>query len=264
MEDILGPIYIFVSHSHQDLDKVRVIRNYLEELGGEPILFFLKSLSDEDRIVDLIKHEIDARIWFIYCKSKNAELSKWVRTELEYVALTNKANQLELDLDNDFESNLELKATIKVKIKNSINKIKKMQNFFISYSHKDGILVKKIEQYFERYGINFWYDSDLKAGFNWAEEVSYQIDNSAYYLIFVSKVTFESKFIEMELFKAVNSKKIIILVVLSSPGESVELPSVLKTYRAINFNVKDFEKSALALINDLYKFLELKNEGSYD
>ena len=34
-------VYIFVSHSHRDIDKVRLVRNYLEEKGAEPIMCFL-------------------------------------------------------------------------------------------------------------------------------------------------------------------------------------------------------------------------------
>ncbi len=55
-------VYIFVSHSHKDIDKVRLVRNYLEEKGAEPILFFLKSVTDDNEVADLIKREIDARL----------------------------------------------------------------------------------------------------------------------------------------------------------------------------------------------------------
>jgi hypothetical protein len=40
--------WIFVSHSHRDLEKVREIRNELERRGHNPLLFFLKCLSDDD------------------------------------------------------------------------------------------------------------------------------------------------------------------------------------------------------------------------
>ncbi len=56
--------YIFISHSHADLSKVRLVRNTFEDRGYEPILFYLHSLSDENEITDLIKREIDARLWF--------------------------------------------------------------------------------------------------------------------------------------------------------------------------------------------------------
>ena len=40
--------YVFISHSHQDIQKVRQIRNAMEEAGFEPLCFYLKCLSDED------------------------------------------------------------------------------------------------------------------------------------------------------------------------------------------------------------------------
>jgi len=64
--------WIFVSHSSRDLEKVRRVRNAIEAAGGEPILFFLKCLSDHDEIDELIKREIEARNFFLLCDSSNA------------------------------------------------------------------------------------------------------------------------------------------------------------------------------------------------
>ncbi len=78
--------YWFISHSHLDIEKVRIVRDVIEEIFFyEPILFFLKCLSDDNEITDLIKREIDARIWFVYCDSKNARKSPYVRNELDYI-----------------------------------------------------------------------------------------------------------------------------------------------------------------------------------
>ncbi len=78
--------YWFISHSHLDIEKVRIVRDVIEEIFFyEPILFFLKCLSDNNEIIDLIKREIDARIWFVYCDSKNARRSSYVRNELDYI-----------------------------------------------------------------------------------------------------------------------------------------------------------------------------------
>ena len=40
--------WIFVSHSHRDLEKVREIRNELERRGCNPLLFFLKCLDADN------------------------------------------------------------------------------------------------------------------------------------------------------------------------------------------------------------------------
>ena len=62
--------YMFISHSHLDIEKVRKIRNALEEAGFDPLCFYLKCLTDEDEVEGLIKREIDAREWFVYIDSK--------------------------------------------------------------------------------------------------------------------------------------------------------------------------------------------------
>lgn len=46
-EELFGA-WIFVSHSHHDLEKVRQIRNYLESRGHNPLLFYLKCLTNND------------------------------------------------------------------------------------------------------------------------------------------------------------------------------------------------------------------------
>jgi hypothetical protein len=37
--------WIFLSHSNKDFEKVREIRNDLEQLGHRPLMFFLKCLA---------------------------------------------------------------------------------------------------------------------------------------------------------------------------------------------------------------------------
>lgn len=91
--------YVFISHSHQDIVKVRQIRNAMEEEGFEPLCFYLKCLSDEDEIEDLIKREIDAREWFVYIDSPNARASGWVRKEREYIASLGSKQIITIDLE---------------------------------------------------------------------------------------------------------------------------------------------------------------------
>ena len=81
--------WIFVSHSHRDLSKVRQVRDLLEARGHNALLFFLKSLGDDDEIDDLIRREIEARTWFILCESDNARTSTWVKRELQIIKNSN-------------------------------------------------------------------------------------------------------------------------------------------------------------------------------
>ena len=76
--------FLFISHSHKDMDKVRQLRNKLEEEGFEPLCFYLKALDDSRELDDLIKREIDARQWFVYADSKNSRKSQWVQKECSW------------------------------------------------------------------------------------------------------------------------------------------------------------------------------------
>ena len=78
-------IWVFLSHSNKDYEKVRQVRNLLEEQEFRPLMFFLKCLNDDDEIDDLIKREIKERTRFILCDSQNAQNSKWVQREVEFI-----------------------------------------------------------------------------------------------------------------------------------------------------------------------------------
>ena len=81
-------IWVFLSHSVKDYKKVRLVRNILEEEGLRPLMFFLLCLENEEEIDDLIKREINCRTRFILCDSVNAQASKWVQKEVEYITRT--------------------------------------------------------------------------------------------------------------------------------------------------------------------------------
>ena len=81
----LGGGSVFISHSHKDLPKVRLIRNYLEEKGFDPLCFYMQCLTDEDEIEGLLKKEIDARDWFAFMESPNSLQSAWVKKERDYI-----------------------------------------------------------------------------------------------------------------------------------------------------------------------------------
>ena len=61
-------ISAFLSHSSKDIDKVRQIRDILEVLDYEPLLFHLKCLDDDnDDLETFIKKEIESRNIFMLC-----------------------------------------------------------------------------------------------------------------------------------------------------------------------------------------------------
>jgi len=108
--------YFFLSHSSKDIEKVRKIRNLIENENGNPILFYLKCLDgdnpsgkDKEQLKGLISREILARKKFILCKSKytepplSSEWIEWEKAEVRELQKNNKEIQVhEVDIeDND-------------------------------------------------------------------------------------------------------------------------------------------------------------------
>ena len=123
--------YVFISHAHKDIKDVRLIRNILEDNGFEPICFYLRCLSD-DEIIDLIKREIDARECFLLADSQNAKESKWVQTEREYIESKDKSKIITVPLDEP------------EKIPSIIDGLMRSMRVFLSYSHADLEIAKRI------------------------------------------------------------------------------------------------------------------------
>lgn len=100
--------WIFLSHSHKDIEKVRLIRNKLEQNGHNPILFFLKCLNDDDaELPDLLRREIEARNWFLLCDSPHARASKYVQEEVSVIKSLEGKVFRTIDLFDNLETQLE-------------------------------------------------------------------------------------------------------------------------------------------------------------
>jgi hypothetical protein len=100
--------WIFVSHSHRDLQSVRRVRDALEANGHQPLLFFLKCLGDDAEIDGPIRREIEARQFFLLCDSVNARESRWVQQEVALIKELAGKVSLALELDGDWQNQLQV------------------------------------------------------------------------------------------------------------------------------------------------------------
>ena len=122
-------ISAFLSHSSKDIEKVRQIRDILEVLDYEPLLFHLKCLDDDNGDLEtFIQKEIESRNIFIYCKSQNAESSRWVQKELEYIKSFDSKRLFTIDITLPFKDTV-------VQLLQSITEIVKKNRIFLSCSH---------------------------------------------------------------------------------------------------------------------------------
>ena len=125
-------IWVFLSHSNKDYEKVRQVRNILEEQSLRPLMFFLHCLNDDDEIDSLIKREIDCRTRFILCDSENARKSHWVQKEVEYIKSQNRICET-IDLSKSMN---EIMSTLQ----DFINKTR----IFISYNREEYPLAEMV------------------------------------------------------------------------------------------------------------------------
>lgn len=185
-------IWVFLSHSNKDYEKVRIVRNYLEERQFRPIMFYLKCLDDDVEVDELVKREIDSRNRFILCDSYNAKRSKWVQTEVKYIKSKNRMYQI-VNLDKDMNS-----------IKHGIDEFIFKSSVFVSYSHHDEKYAKKIMKELKKWDfhiLNNDYHDKLSSG-DLCNEIKKTIEeavNDGFVLVLISRFSIKSEWILKEI-----------------------------------------------------------------
>lgn len=255
-------IWVFLSHSNEDYEKVRIVRNYLEEKQYRPIMFYLKCLNDEEEVNDLIKREIDSRNRFILCDSKNAKKSKWVKTEVDYIKSKERMYQV-IDLEKSIES-----------IKRQIDTFIFRSSVFVSYSHEDEKLAKSIIKELKKHDFRIIEPEILTSGslmVSLTKNIE-EASNKGYVLILLSKYSVKSQWVLSETQYALNLCKernnIIPIVIdhdigeylpifLKLPNDSIE--QELLTLDVSNHQIKDIPSIIAArLLNiDYYSFVDM-------
>lgn len=199
-------IWIFLSHSNKDFAKVRLIRNYLEERSCRPLMFYLKCLSNDDEIDDLIKREIDCRTRFIICDSENSKASKWVQSEVKYI----KSQQRSYETIDLSKSEDEIKA--------QLDKLVKSTQIFLSYSQNDYEFVNAVYSHICKYDIRCFFtdnginvntikiDNSYLSG-SLSDDITNSLDLATefgFVVLFASEFSLKSKWVLAELSHAVD------------------------------------------------------------
>jgi len=179
--------WIFVSHSGKDLKEVRRIRNELEALGANPILFFLKCLDEKDsRLPQLIHDEIKSRNWFMLCDSPNAKDSRWVQDEIEIIkSMQGKVYEVvSLEDSHDVQ-------------RKKIKSLVKRTTIFLSYANADKNVAERIARRLNEEDYNVFLDFDsLNPGKDWSTTITSAIDEAVkdgFVLLLLSPESLTSK-----------------------------------------------------------------------
>lgn len=203
-------VWIFLSHSHLDIEIVRKIRNNFEEIGFEPIMFYLKCLNDNDEIEDLIEREIKARQWFVLVDSKNSRKSKWVKSELNIINELNDKKVFTINTEN-FEDDLN-----KI-IQSQVDSIAKNMTVFISYSYSDSVIATELRNRLINQEYKVFIDTDILPGSNWIDLINTKLDeaiNNGFVLLLLSKESLKSKIVRMQIEYASKKEGAIIPIII--------------------------------------------------
>ena len=248
-EDMLhGGCWIFLSHASKDIELVRRVRNEFEKYGQNPLAFHLRCLDEEyprkeEELWDLIYREIDAREWFVYCKSPRSENSDNVLRERQYIEQSGKNKIWMLDMTESWDA-----------IATKIHKICADLEVFISYTHQDRQVAEVLQRVLIDKDYSIWtpYDN-LNIGDDWVVQIGNAINRCAeqgFYVLIVSEDSLKSQFVEKELEYATNQGAWIVPIVIGD----VVLPKWLENWLGQYFRVPkkpsktDFEK-VMAMID---------------
>ncbi len=157
---------VFISHSHYDIPVVREIRNRFEQLGFEPLVFYLKCLNDSSEIESLIKREIDEREWFVFVDSENSRRSAWVKSECEYISGLKGKKIFTVNADKD--------------INQQVDRIARQLQVYISFAARDMAVAETLKQYLIKRELRAIISVDeLRVGVDFATTVREGINTAA-------------------------------------------------------------------------------------
>ena len=240
--------WIFISHSHQDVALVRKIRNHLEKLGFEPLMFYLKCLSDENEIETLIKREIDEREWFIYADSPNARESKWVKTEREHIEKTVGKKIFVINLQSNIDEQLR-----------QIEHIARQMKVYISYSRKDVNLFHALKEKLAQKDMLVLSDEDVQIGDNWLGSISTNISSACrdgFVLLLVTESSCKSPFIVEEIKRAKEENGKIVPIYVGNGTLHPDLIALIGDVQGVHINDNPSSEEIDKIANSILKRVE--------
>lgn len=243
--------WVFLSHSHRDLDKVRQIRDDLERKGHNPLIFFLKCLEDDgSELPDLLRREIGARTWFILCDSPNARASKWVQEEVQMItSLEGKVFKV-VDLSQDVQKEL-----------HKVTELSKRATVFLSYSRRDVSLAQRIGDALKHADYRVFVDiDDIAPGSDFQSSIQSALDESlatGFVLVLLSPDAITSQFCRAEVEYALRKEQasrtsnVVPILIRDRTAVFAALPPTLAALQCFDLTSGDFDQRMKELIHSL-------------
>jgi len=236
--------WIFVSHSHRDLEEVRRVRNALEAKGHNPLLFFLRCLDDNAELDDLIKREIEARTWFLLCDSPNARSSKWVQMELEYIRGFPGKYTANVDLTHDWDQQLE-----------AVTGLSRRVTIYMAYCRHDVAFVRPIAEVLRQHEYRVYFSEEDTLDADYVDTMCRRIETAAaegYVLLFMSEASLRSEWVRYEYTYALEQGGMVVPITIgpaAGGGAARSGTPSREGDRALDFTTGSFQENMQTLLS---------------
>lgn len=247
----MGGCWIFLSHSSDDIEKVRIIRNEFERCTHNPLAFHLRCLSDETpekkkELDGLIKREIDCREWFIYCDSPAAAASDYVKMEMDYIRERKKANVWTIDLSLPPDQ-----------LRLRVREICRQMNVFVSYAWKDSAAIyESLGEALLAKDYDVW-DSACISGPERIAHIFPVASEYGYAVILVTEAYAKSPFCLMELEQLCATNKLI----LPFYTPTAEIPELLRKVQCFRISSNPTLEEIGRIVDLIDALIELQLGG---
>ncbi|HKI53495.1 MAG TPA: TIR domain-containing protein, partial [Anaerolineales bacterium] len=123
-----------------------------------------------------------------------------------------------------------------------------MEKVFISYSRKDIEFARKLAGDLGKAGYDVWWDiTDLRGGDDWVRVIPEAIAASRFVIVVLTSDSAESEWVRKEYTQALNLRKKIIPIMLTSTS----VPFALNTLNYVNFMSGEYEDNFKNLLSPL-------------
>lgn len=225
--------WIFVSHSSKDIAKVRIVRNFLERKGHNPLLFYLKCMDEDSTgLPDLIRREIGVRKWFVLCDSQSARASKWVQEELQIIKSFTDKVYVSVNLEGT-----------KAAAFATLDEISVRATIYPSYSTFDRELVEPILAVLRLNDFRVLGYEAIQAGAEVQSEIARSMDEAirdGFVLLFLSPASLKSRWVEsehlyaLEHFYRAGKWNLIPIILYDAPAVIDAMPPYLRYIRYLD------------------------------
>lgn len=219
--------WIFVSHSVKDLLRVREIRNELETRNANPILFFLKAVSEDDELDQLIKREIEARNFFLLCDSPNSRASPWVRREVEFVKSLGRRKRIRI-------ASVDLEAPADEQ-RVAIDGLLREATIHVAFAEADRERVRPYLDWLAFGDYSVFAFEDFDPGRDWGTGITDRLVNSTFAVLFLSEASGHSRYLAEEVRMLRSLSKRIIPIALDPPPFPRVFQALFMDYQVVDF-----------------------------